>query len=215
MLWAASCWVVREGQRWRECWLPKVDRIRSNWIRSKWPSLCMPMSCVRCWRNVFDRIQKRKIAPHYSRKYYNVSATQSLQTGCSYDQGFKAELISWIQKSLIPPLRETVQSDYLFQLEAAVKMPCLTEGGQLQHLMSQDAQDNPVANTLTAALPVASTSNFAKYQHQRDCCGYCAAPCNRSELQGCECNCGAICCSDCYGHKCGDKKDLVFKTVHI
>ncbi len=74
------------------------------------------------------------------------------------------------------------------------------EGGQLQHLMSQDAQNNPVANTLTATLPVASgTSNFAKYQHQRDCCGYCAAPCNQSELQDFECNCGAICCSDCYG----------------
>ncbi len=94
---------------------------------------------------------------------YVCNSVTAAQAGCKYDQGFKAELISWIQKSLIPPLRET------FAIRLVVSA-CLTEGGQLQHLMSHDAQDTPVANAVTAALPVASTSNFTKYQHQRDCC---------------------------------------------
>ena len=116
---------------------------------------------------------------------YVSSLVTVCEAGCCDDESFHSQLINWIQNSLLPPLRHAVPSDDLMTLEAAVMMPW-----QLQ----KHTHDTPAASAGAAAMAV----NFSEYQHQRDCCGQCANPCQPSREQGLQCPCGAIICSECY-----------------
>ena len=129
---------------------------------------------------------------------YVCNSVAAAEAGLSSDRMFHDRLISWIQTTL-PSLREAGASDYLVQLEAAVKKPRLTNGGQLQNPTPQDAHESPPASAGTAALPVARALNFTEFQHLPDRCEQCANPCNTAKYQGLRCACGAIVCSDCHG----------------
>ena len=129
---------------------------------------------------------------------YVCNSVAAAEAGLSSDRMFHDRLISWIQTTL-PSLREAGASDYLVPLEAAVKKPRLTNGGQLQNPTPQDAHESPPASAGTAALPVARALNFTEFQHLPDRCEQCANPCNTAKYQGLRCACGAIVCSDCHG----------------
>ena len=117
---------------------------------------------------------------------------------CNVDPAFQAELIGWIQESLIPRLRERLPACYLFDLEAAIDMPCTTDGRLLQtrNQLLYDAQHAPATG---ASVPAATAFNFGSFKYMRNCCDKCAAPCDPSKMQGFVCRCGACCCHDCCG----------------
>jgi uncharacterized membrane protein YgcG len=117
---------------------------------------------------------------------YVCNSVTASEAGLSHDQGFSAQLKSWIKQRLIPFLKETSLSEYVPALETAVGGPAASQEGGL-----------PTSRTV---VPVNRALDFSKFQHQKNCCEKCAAPCDPSKEQGFACNCGAIVCREgCYG----------------
>lgn len=117
---------------------------------------------------------------------YVCNSVTAGEAGLSHDPSFLAQLKSWIKQRLIPFLNETSLSEYVPELESAVDGPTASQEGGLQ--------------TSRSVVPVALASHFGEFQHQKNCCDNCAAPCDPSMEQGFACNCGAIVCRRfCYG----------------